>query len=118
MVALLLFAMGMPMALAQKAPLSSYDTTMRVYGCAGGAVVNAAYINMADGLSLAVIGVERDGYDGLMVLEIAISASGARYVSRSDPRHVWWTRGETAFLLEGEDGKEETVLEHCLAETP
>lgn len=114
--AILLCAAGIaPAASAQDTASPLYDATTRVYTCADGTIVTAAYVNMPDGLSLAVVDTGID----MMVLEIAISASGARYVEdRGDERHVWWTKGDEAFLQRGPDGAEEMVLRDCIAEGP
>lgn len=81
------------------------------YRCDRGAQVEATYVNIG-GRSLAVLGFE----GRQLALEIARSASGARYASL-DPAQpfVWWTKGDAAMLLYGAGDAETTIYADCAA---
>lgn len=99
-----ILTVGMARAEAQD---SSFQTTR--YLCERGVEVPVTYVNAPD-LSLAVLNVEGTQ----ITLEIETSASGARYGWPSDGAHyIWWTKGETAFLMWSEGGEEKTILDGC-----
>lgn len=83
--------------------------TTVTYLCERGARVEATYINAGDS-GFAVVGVE-----GRQIgFEIAVSASGARYVGADSAQpYVWWTKGETAMLLHGTGDAEAAILQEC-----
>lgn len=110
------------------APGTGSDTGDQVlmarFACDGGTGLDAVFVNTAGGSAFAVIGID----DRLVPMAVAISASGARYVSIPDLqadgadgdaagapgiRYQFWTKGDTARLstLAGEGGAEvETAI--------
>lgn len=89
------------------------------YGCEGDTGFDAVFVNTASGNSFAVIGLD----DRLIPMEVAISASGARYLSVADAaqagaegvQYQLWTKGMDA-TLSTLDGEAETeVMQGCTA---
>lgn len=89
-------------------PGQSSPPSFTTYACTSGAVVEAAYPDSSTAL-LRYQGRER-------VLQIAVSASGARYVGNG---LVWWTKGSgpgsegMLFVHEPEDDVAGKLLEQC-----
>lgn len=89
-------------------PGQSSPILFTTYACTSGAVVEAAYPDSSTAL-LRYQGRER-------VMQIAVSASGARYVGNG---LVWWTKGSgpgsegTLFAHEPEDDVAGKLLEQC-----
>lgn len=110
-----------PLASAQDTPAQDaaeekpgYASAAYTYNCADGTVIDVAYINMDDGLSLAVVHVD----DDMIVMENVISGSGARYATpdlEGDDRFVWWSKGNDGFLQQGPDGEEEMIHTACVS---
>ncbi|MEH7827452.1 MliC family protein [Gemmobacter denitrificans] len=99
------------LALLFATPVTAQEISTARYSCDRGAQVLASYLNPGD-RSFAVLTFE----GRQMVFEVALSASGARYVSR-DPAapFVWWTKGDSAMLLHGEGDAEAMIYSECLA---
>ncbi len=99
------------------------DVLMRFhYSCEGEKGFDAVFLNTAGGNSFAVVGLE----DALIPMELAISASGARYLSVAEPeaaeagtdavQYQLWTKGMAA-TLSTIDGEAETdLMVDCTAE--
>ncbi len=86
---------------------SSFETLR--YLCDRGVEVPVTYVNAPD-LSRAVLNVEGTQ----ITLEIEVSASGARYGWPSDGAHyIWWSKGDSAFLMWSEAGEENIILDNC-----
>lgn len=89
-----------------------YETTAATYSCANNATLGVRYLNMKDGPAFVVLSIKGE----IILLETAVSASGARYVS-VDPAtpYQWWTKGEDAVLdLLGPDGNvQANILADC-----
>lgn len=85
------------------------------YACAGGAVLKVAYINPAEGDSLAVV----DWAGKLIPMRQGMSASGVRYIAFDEQQsYRWWSKGDGGFLnfMEADHEAEETpVLTDCKA---
>ncbi len=84
------------------------------YVCDGGAVLQAAYINLPDGISLAVI-----SWEGRLVpMQSGPSGSGARYVPLDQTNEVvWHSKGSQGSLIRTSPEAMETddVLLSCFA---
>lgn len=78
------------------------------YRCAGGAALQVAYVNAADGASYAV--VEHDGT--LSVLKAGPTGSGVRYVSVDGSSLVWHVKGPEGFLAH-DNANETTIASEC-----
>ena len=83
-------------------PAAARDDILAVrFTCADGQRLDVVFLNTAAGNSYAVV---RMG-DDLVPMQVAISASGARYTALSpDDDRVFWTKGDTATLYAGPDG--------------
>lgn len=82
------------------------------YLCAGGAVLQVAYLNPASGESYAVV-----AFGGRLIpMQAGISGSGVRYVAL-DPASglVWHTKGAEGFLAHDAAGDQQTILDACTA---
>ena len=80
------------------------------YTCDGGAHLAAAYINLPDGSSFAVV-----VFDGRMTpMEAGLTGSGVRYVSLDDSRLVWHTKGASG-LLAHDDAAGTMIAADCQA---
>lgn len=95
-------------ALVPLPALAAPDMIAAQYSCERGAQVPVVYVN--DGAtSFAALQVEGQQ----IVLEIAISASGARYAAPVDqPGYIWWGKGDEATLAwrDGPEGSDETFI--------
>ncbi|WP_099866267.1 MliC family protein [Pararhizobium haloflavum] len=101
---------GAHAAAASQDASPGYASAVYGYTCADGTAIDVAYINMKDGLALAVVKVD----DELLVMENVVSGSGARYATTSgDERYVWWSHQNEGFLQMGPDGEEEMVHTAC-----
>lgn len=111
--AALLLAVWSAPALAQTAPDQANDDIVRVrYVCAGGETMEVVFLNTAGGNSYAVV---LDGGE-LRPMQIAISASGARYTALSpEDGHELWTKGDEATLHDGTGGTARLVRTDCTA---
>lgn len=80
------------------------------YECERGVTLPVVYVNGPDGSAQAVAWIE----GGLRVLQIARSASGARY--REDAAgYEMWGKGDTVTLSHGPEGSETVLLSECRA---
>jgi len=106
----LLLAGTVAPALAGSASEPARDDILHVtYACAGGETLEVVFLNTAGGNSYAVVRAP----DGLLPMQVAISASGARYVALSpEDGRVFWTKGSEATLYAGPDG-EQALLTDC-----
>ncbi len=87
------------------------DAMMNItYACANDRVLQASFINAGDE-SFAVIFEAGQ----LVPMQIAVSASGARYLSADEGLELWTKGPEATLSLLGET---ETVLYHDCAEVP
>lgn len=87
----------------------------QTYLCAGGAVLQVAYLNPADGESYAVV-----AFGGQLIpMQAGISGSGVRYVAL-DPASglVWHTKGDEGFLAHDTAEDQQTILGDCAAVGP
>ena len=81
------------------------------YSCAGGAMIEVAYINPPGGASYAVV-----LHDGELVpMKAGPTGSGVRYVSIGEPGLVWHTKGDAGFLAQ-DDADETMIAPECIAE--
>jgi membrane-bound inhibitor of C-type lysozyme len=104
--------LAVPAIAGEGSETSGFASAAYSYYCADGATIEAAYINMDSGLSLAVLHVD----DDMLVMENVVSASGARYATADqddEDRFVWWTKGDEGFLQRGPDGEETMVHTAC-----
>jgi membrane-bound inhibitor of C-type lysozyme len=102
-----------PIALALALPAAAQDAPeglAAIYDCQGGAVLQAAYINVPGGPSYAVV-----AYDGQLVpMKSGPTGSGVRYVSLDRPEAlVWHTKGDAGFLAR--DADMAMLLEGCVS---
>ncbi|SEH98874.1 MliC family protein [Paracoccus alkenifer] len=74
------------------------------YACDGDASLQVVFINTASGNSYAIV----QGDDRMIPMQVAVSASGARYLS-ADGGFQLWTKGDSADLV-ALDGDAETPL--------
>lgn len=101
--------------LAPALPLAAADppapSVALTYVCAGGAVLQAAYINPDDGTSFAVV-----GWAGRLVpMRAGPTGSGVRYEALDGSGLVWHGKGNGGLLL-GPDGA--ILLDACTATGP
>ena len=91
-------------------PAAARDDILAVrFTCADGQRLDVVFLNTAAGNSYAVV---RMG-DDLVPMQVAISASGARYTALSpDDGRVFWTKGDTATLYAGPDG-DKVLMADC-----
>ena len=81
------------------------------YACAGGARVQAAYINTRSGESYAVI-----AHQGrLTPMKAGPTGSGVRFLSLEDPKLVWHIKGAAGFLAH-DDAEQTIIAADCVAE--
>lgn len=103
-------AAALPALAQEAAPALSVN-----YACAGGAVLKVAYINPAEGDSLAVV----DWAGKLIPMRAGVSASGVRYIAFDEQQsYRWWSKGDGGFLnfmAADHEAEEEPVLEDCKA---
>jgi membrane-bound inhibitor of C-type lysozyme len=93
-------------ATAQDAPQALSAT----YLCAGGAVVQVAYLNPPADAGWAVV-----SYAGLLVpMQAGPTGSGVRYRATDDGGLVWHTKGDAGFLARDLGDRQETLLDDCL----
>ena len=100
-------------ATADSAPVQPQDQLLPVsFTCPDGETLDAVFLNTAGGNSYAVLRMGEE----LVPMQVAISASGARYtaIAPEDDR-VFWTKGDMASLFAGPDG-DETLLTDCKAD--
>ena len=98
------------MLLAQMVAAEPAQITTQRYLCDRGAELWATYLNQGD-TSHAVLTFE----GRQMAFDIAVSASGARYVSHDPAQgYVWWTKGESGMLLHGSGDDEALIYAECL----
>ncbi|MDD4661658.1 MAG: MliC family protein [Candidatus Pacebacteria bacterium] len=83
--------------------LEEKQITSAFFTCDNEKTINAIFFSDKAELSLS------DGRN--MILFSAISASGARYANQ-DESFVFWNKGNTAFIQEGDD----TTYSNCLTE--
>ena len=77
--------------------LAETPVATATFKCQGGKSIEATFYASSVNLKLS------DG-KGLTVPQ-AMSASGARYANK-DETFVFWNKGDTAFVTEGDDGKD------------
>lgn len=90
------------------------------YSCEGETGFDAVFVNTAGGNSFAVIGLD----DALIPMEVAVSASGARYLSVvgeggeavGDVQYQLWTKGMDATLSTLDGDTETDLMTGCTAE--
>lgn len=100
------FAISAAGATAQDAPQALSAT----YLCAGGAVLQVAYLNPPADAGWAVV-----SYAGLLVpMEAGPTGSGVRYRATDDGGLVWHTKGDAGFLARDLGDRQETLLDDCL----
>ncbi len=107
---LLLAALATPWAAVAEAPLVALSIN---YACAGGAVLEVAYLNPAGSATLAVV-----GWGGRLVpMQEGPAASGARYVAVDAASGlVWHSKGNEGTLFhEAAGGDDSTLLSDCVA---
>ncbi|MBV0891308.1 MliC family protein [Paracoccus sp. Z118] len=115
--ALLLSALAAPTLAettsAEPAPVAAQDQILSVtYVCPDSETLDAVFLNTAAGNSYAVLRLGEE----LLPMQVAISASGARYTAiLPDDDRVFWTKGDTANLFAGPNG-DETLLADCMAQ--
>lgn len=111
-ISLSLFMPALAVAHGDAVVKDGYETTAVTYACANNATLNVRYLNMKNGPSFVVLSIKSE----IILLETAVSASGARYVS-ADPAtpYQWWTKGDAATLdLLGPDGNiQANILSGC-----
>lgn len=85
------------------------DTIERIaYTCEGGDVLDVVYVNTASGSSFAVMSQKNE----LVPLQVAVSASGARYVPVNvNQTYELWNKGNMVTLRDGDE-----VLAECTSE--
>ena len=91
-------------------PTAAQDDILAArFTCADGQRLDAVFLNTAAGNSYAVIRIG----DDLVPMQVAISASGARYTALSpgDDR-VFWTKGDAATLYAGPEG-DKVLMADC-----
>lgn len=99
-------ALAASLMMAGTGPVLAADLTTVAHDCDRGAIVWASYVN--DSTSVAVL-----AFEGRQVaLEIAVSASGARYLS-VDGQWQWWTKGDSASLTHLANGAETPIYQDC-----
>lgn len=110
-----LLAPGLAAAHGDRIVKDAYETMAVAYACSGDTRITVRYLNMKDGVSLAILVIEGE----IILMETAISGSGARYVS-ADPQtpYQWWTKGSDGMLDRlGPDGNvQSSVLSGCVEE--
>ena len=74
------------------------------YACEGDSALQVVFINTASGNSYAIV----QDQDRMIPMQVAVSASGARYLS-ADGGFQLWTKGDSADLV-ALDGDAETPL--------
>ena len=101
----------LPACLALAAPAAGAAPTglAATYVCAGGVVLQAAYINPPDDPGFAV--VVHDG--NLVPMQAGPTGSGVRYVALDGSGLVWHTKGDDGFLAHEQAGGQETLLADC-----
>lgn len=100
-----LFLLLPPAALAEAPELLPVT-----YECERGVTLPVIYVNGPDDHAQAIAWIE----GGLRVLQIARSASGARY-REGDAGYEIWGKGDTATLSHGPEGSETVLLSECRA---
>lgn len=80
------------------------------YACEGGATLEAVFVNTASGSSFAIVGTDA----GLIPMQVAVSASGARYLSADETQQLW-TRGDQADLVRLDGDAEAPLRSGCIA---
>lgn len=92
-------------AAAQDAP-TAFPAT---YLCAGGAVLQVAYVNPPGDAGWAVV-----AHGGLLVpMHAGPTGSGVRYVSTTGDGLVWHTKGDAGFLARDAGDQMDTLLDDC-----
>jgi membrane-bound inhibitor of C-type lysozyme len=79
------------------------------YVCAGGVVLQAAYLNPPGDPSFAVVMHDGD----LVPMQAGPTGSGVRYVALDGSGLVWHTKGDDGFLAHDQGGGQETLLADC-----
>ena len=79
------------------------------YACEDDTAMEVVFLNTAAGSSLAVVAT----YAGLVPMQVAISASGARYLSADGVLQLW-TKGDAADLVALEGDKETPLRSGCV----
>jgi membrane-bound inhibitor of C-type lysozyme len=80
------------------------------YLCAGGAVLQVAYLNPPAEAGWAVV-----SYAGLLVpMQAGPTGSGVRYRATDGGGLVWHTKGDAGFLARDLGDHQETLLDDCL----
>ena len=77
--------------------LAATPVATATFKCQGGKSIEATFYASSVSLTLS------DGRS--LTVPQAMSGSGARYANK-DETFVFWNKGDTAFVTEGEDGKE------------
>lgn len=91
------------------APAAQDDILAARFTCPDGQTLDVVFLNTAAGNSYAVVRIG----DDLVPMQVAVSASGARYRAiPPDDGRVFWTRGDTATLYDGPDG-DRVLLADC-----
>ncbi len=75
-------------------------TSLQDYSCNDGSDLSVAYINAEGGSALAVLLIE----GRMHIAPIAVSASGARYVSAADGGYSWHVKRDLGILSRTRDG--------------
>lgn len=95
-------------------PAAPQDEVLTVrYTCEGDTPLDAVFINTAAGNSFAVIALEGRA----IPMAVAMSASGARYLSESDVdgvQYELWTKGCEATLSTIKEGNDAPLLAGCV----
>jgi membrane-bound inhibitor of C-type lysozyme len=103
----LLFPACLALALpaAAQAPVGLAAT----YLCAGGAVLQVAYLNPPDLPGFAVV-----AHAGVLVpMQAGPTGSGVRYLALDGSGLVWHSKGDEGFLAGDGDDEQETLLADC-----
>ena len=101
----LALSFGAAAAVAQEAPQAASAT----YLCAGGAVLQVAYINPPGDAGWAVV-----AYGGLLVpLQAGPTGSGVRYFAMDGDGLVWHAKGDEGFLARDSGDGQDMLLDGC-----
>lgn len=99
-----------PAFLCLAAPAAAQDALAITYLCDGDAVLQVAYLNPADGPSLAVV-----AYAGRLIpMQAGPTGSGVRYIAFDEESgYVWHSKGDEGFLAIDAGGQENVLLGNC-----
>ena len=101
---------ALPALLLLAAPAAAQDALAVTYLCDGDAVLQVAYLNPADGPSLAVV-----AYAGRLVpMQAGPTGSGVRYLAFDRASGLLWhNKGDEGFLATDDGTQETVVLGNC-----